>query len=115
MVGFLHVFANMQMKLSQVFHTYRVLQYIQTPIEWSNPIDWTCYLVLHFYTKHVLISSFFMLATNSHFCFVQDSSQIDLLKELMDLQKDMVVMLLSLLEGRHSFPPLHQTYYEKLL
>ncbi|KAJ8393523.1 hypothetical protein AAFF_G00059960 [Aldrovandia affinis] len=44
-VGFLHVFANMQMKLSQ------------------------------------------------------DSSQIKLLKELMDLQKDMVVMLLSLLEG----------------
>uniref|UniRef100_A0A3Q3BKC6 Ryanodine receptor 3 n=1 Tax=Kryptolebias marmoratus TaxID=37003 RepID=A0A3Q3BKC6_KRYMA len=44
-VGFLHVFANMQMKLSQ------------------------------------------------------DSSQIELLKELMDLQKDMVVMLLSLLEG----------------
>lgn len=31
---------------------------------------------------------------------VQDSSQIDLLKELMDLQKDMVVMLLSMLEGR---------------
>ncbi|XP_009293048.2 ryanodine receptor 3 isoform X1 [Danio rerio] len=44
-VGFLHVFANMQMKLSQ------------------------------------------------------DSSQITLLKELMDLQKDMVVMMLSLLEG----------------
>ncbi|XP_051500982.1 ryanodine receptor 3 [Myxocyprinus asiaticus] len=44
-VGFLHVFANMQMKLSQ------------------------------------------------------DSSQIELLKELMDLQKDMVVMMLSLLEG----------------
>ncbi|KAK7907584.1 hypothetical protein WMY93_016196 [Mugilogobius chulae] len=44
-VGFLHVFANLQMKLSQ------------------------------------------------------DSSQIELLKEVMDLQKDMVVMLLSLLEG----------------
>nr|XP_023658007.1 ryanodine receptor 3 [Paramormyrops kingsleyae] len=44
-VGFLHVFANMQMKLSQ------------------------------------------------------DSSQIKLLKELLDLQKDMIVMLLSLLEG----------------
>ncbi|XP_041921605.1 ryanodine receptor 2 isoform X1 [Alosa sapidissima] len=44
-VGFLHVFAHMQMKLSQ------------------------------------------------------DSSQIDLLKDLMDLQKDMVVMLLSMLEG----------------
>ncbi|KAM9224986.1 ryanodine receptor 1 isoform 1-T1 [Dugong dugon] len=29
----------------------------------------------------------------------QDSSQIELLKELLDLQKDMVVMLLSLLEG----------------
>uniref|UniRef100_A0A3Q3GQL7 Ryanodine receptor 3 n=1 Tax=Labrus bergylta TaxID=56723 RepID=A0A3Q3GQL7_9LABR len=44
-VGFLHVFANMQMKLSQ------------------------------------------------------DSSQIELLKELLDLQKDMIVMMLSLLEG----------------
>ncbi|XP_072768841.1 ryanodine receptor 2 [Nerophis lumbriciformis] len=44
-VGFLHVFAHMQMKLSQ------------------------------------------------------DSRQIDLLKELMDLQKDMVVFLLSMLEG----------------
>ncbi|XP_031717451.1 ryanodine receptor 3 isoform X2 [Anarrhichthys ocellatus] len=44
-VGFLHVFANMQMKLSQ------------------------------------------------------DASQIELLKQLMDLQKDMIVMLLSLLEG----------------
>ncbi|CAB1343729.1 unnamed protein product [Coregonus sp. 'balchen'] len=44
-VGFLHVFAHMQMKLSQ------------------------------------------------------DSSQIELLKELMDLQKEMVVMLLSMLEG----------------
>ncbi|KAM4597636.1 ryanodine receptor 2-like, partial [Polymixia lowei] len=44
-VGFLHVFAHMQMKLSQ------------------------------------------------------DSRQIELLKELMDLQKDMVVMLLSMLEG----------------
>nr|XP_032804165.1 ryanodine receptor 2-like isoform X12 [Petromyzon marinus] len=44
-VGFLHVFAHMQMKLSQ------------------------------------------------------DASQIELLKELLDLQKDMVVMLLSLLEG----------------
>lgn len=32
----------------------------------------------------------------------QDSSQIELLKELMDLQKDMVVMLLSMLEGRHA-------------
>lgn len=31
---------------------------------------------------------------------LQDSSQIELLKELMDLQKDMVVMLLSMLEGK---------------
>uniref|UniRef100_A0A8C3EWR4 Ryanodine receptor 3 n=1 Tax=Corvus moneduloides TaxID=1196302 RepID=A0A8C3EWR4_CORMO len=52
-VGFLHVFANMQMKLSQVFSTL----------------------------------------------IVMDSAQIELLKELLDLLKDMVVMLLSLLEG----------------
>ncbi|KAI5618783.1 ryanodine receptor 2 isoform X1 [Silurus asotus] len=31
--------------------------------------------------------------------YIQDSSQIELLKELMDLLKDMVVMLLSMLEG----------------
>lgn len=34
-------------------------------------------------------------------CCVQDLSQMELLKELMDLLKDMVVMLLSLLEGRN--------------
>jgi len=34
--------------------------------------------------------------------FLQDSSQIELLKALMDLQKDMVVMLLSMLEGRRN-------------
>lgn len=31
---------------------------------------------------------------------MQDSKQIKLLKELMDLQKDMVVFLLSMLEGK---------------
>lgn len=31
--------------------------------------------------------------------FYKDSSQIELLKELLDLQKDMIVMMLSLLEG----------------
>ncbi|TRY95484.1 hypothetical protein DNTS_003975, partial [Danionella cerebrum] len=31
--------------------------------------------------------------------YIQDSSQIELLKALMDLQKDMVVLLLSMLEG----------------
>lgn len=36
--------------------------------------------------------------------WLQDASQIELLKELMDLQKDMVVMLLSLLEGRSLNP-----------
>uniref|UniRef100_A0A8C0ZIJ0 Ryanodine receptor 2 n=1 Tax=Cyanistes caeruleus TaxID=156563 RepID=A0A8C0ZIJ0_CYACU len=54
-VGFLHVFAHMQMKLSQV-------------------------------------SFCFTFSFISHY-------QIELLKELMDLQKDMVVMLLSMLEG----------------
>ncbi|KYO42522.1 hypothetical protein Y1Q_0016287 [Alligator mississippiensis] len=54
-VGFLHVFAHMMMKLAQM----------RPP---AGPRD-------------------------------GDSSQIGLLKELLDLQKDMVVMLLSLLEG----------------
>ena len=35
---------------------------------------------------------------------LQDSSQIELLKELMDLQKDMIVMMLSLLEGEGLHP-----------
>lgn len=38
---------------------------------------------------------------NSPCALFQDSSQIGLLKELLDLQKDMVVMLLSLLEGSY--------------
>lgn len=42
------------------------------------------------------------MLSSSYLCFFsQDSSQIDLLKELMDLQKDMVVMLLSMLEGNN--------------
>ncbi|XP_031429541.1 ryanodine receptor 1b isoform X8 [Clupea harengus] len=64
-VGFLHVFAHMMMKLAQM-HPDPGLQ-IGDPF-WSR--------------------------THS-----EDSSQIGLLKELLDLQKDMVVMLLSLLEG----------------
>uniref|UniRef100_A0A8B9CTT6 Ryanodine receptor 2 n=1 Tax=Anser brachyrhynchus TaxID=132585 RepID=A0A8B9CTT6_9AVES len=56
-VGFLHVFAHMQMKLSQSHSAHEQQAYNR------------------------------------------DSSQIELLKELMDLQKDMVVMLLSMLEG----------------
>ena len=31
------------------------------------------------------------------------SSQLDLLKELLNLQKDMVIMMLSMLEGNHDF------------
>uniref|UniRef100_A0A9J8B7I3 Ryanodine receptor 3 n=1 Tax=Cyprinus carpio carpio TaxID=630221 RepID=A0A9J8B7I3_CYPCA len=40
-----------------------------------------------------------MMPLNNKCHLFQDSSQIELLKELMDLQKDMVVMMLSLLEG----------------
>ena len=32
--------------------------------------------------------------------------QIELLRELMKLQKDMIIMLLSMLEGRTAMPPL---------
>uniref|UniRef100_A0A2K6F9M5 Ryanodine receptor 2 n=1 Tax=Propithecus coquereli TaxID=379532 RepID=A0A2K6F9M5_PROCO len=39
------------------------------------------------------------IISNTICSYFQDSSQIELLKELMDLQKDMVVMLLSMLEG----------------
>ncbi|XP_064208546.1 ryanodine receptor 1-like isoform X4 [Anguilla rostrata] len=68
-VGFLHVFAHMMMKLAQTGSAPGDLrvEHSQSPI-----------------LKHHEIS---------------DSSQIGLLKELLDLQKDMVVMLLSLLEG----------------
>ncbi|XP_046719892.1 ryanodine receptor 1-like isoform X1 [Silurus meridionalis] len=66
-VGFLHVFAHMMMKLAQSkMH----------PDPGLRNGD-------HFWSK-------------TH---PEDSSQIGLLKELLDLQKDMVVMLLSLLEG----------------
>ncbi|XP_069042527.1 ryanodine receptor 1 isoform X6 [Lepisosteus oculatus] len=64
-VGFLHVFAHMMMKLAQMH-----------PAPGLRNGD-------HFWSR-------------SH---SEDSSQIGLLKELLDLQKDMVVMLLSLLEG----------------
>ncbi|XP_023662899.1 ryanodine receptor 1b isoform X3 [Paramormyrops kingsleyae] len=64
-VGFLHVFAHMMMKLAQM-HPDPGLR--NADLFWSR--------------KHS-----------------EDSRQIGLLKELLDLQKDMVVMLLSLLEG----------------
>lgn len=48
-------------------------------------------------------STLSLAGVNSAFVFPdQDSSQIELLKELLDLQKDMVVMMLSLLEGSPS-------------
>ncbi|KAJ8342366.1 hypothetical protein SKAU_G00322940 [Synaphobranchus kaupii] len=64
-VGFLHVFAHMMMKLAQM-HSDPGLR--NGDRFWSRAHS-------------------------------EDSSQIGLLKELLDLQKDMVVMLLSLLEG----------------
>lgn len=48
-------------------------------------------------------AAFAVTVSNATCCSFQDSSQIELLKELMDLQKDMVVMLLSMLEGRLGF------------
>lgn len=54
------------------------------------------------FTHHTLRILFSLLPIFVSLCvlaFLQDSSQIGLLKELLDLQKDMVVMLLSLLEG----------------
>ncbi|KAL4647687.1 ryanodine receptor 1-like isoform X1 [Arapaima gigas] len=64
-VGFLHIFAHMMMKLAQMH---------PDPGQRNADFFWN----------------------RSHY---EDSSQIGLLKELLDLQKDMVVMLLSLLEG----------------
>ncbi|XP_077336635.1 ryanodine receptor 1 isoform X4 [Lithobates pipiens] len=64
-VGFLHVFAHMMMKLAQM------------------PQNGGLRNGDHFKSRF----------------YPEDSSQIGLLKELLDLQKDMVVMLLSLLEG----------------
>ena len=43
------------------------------------------------------------------FYYLQDSRQIELLKELMDLHKDMVVFLLSMLEGKMSKYPAFYT------
>ncbi|XP_069500422.1 ryanodine receptor 1 isoform X4 [Ambystoma mexicanum] len=70
-VGFLHVFAHMMMKLAQMPKNGGLRNgpsFGTGPPLFSDPS-------------------------------LQDSSQIGLLKELLDLQKDMVVMLLSLLEG----------------
>lgn len=47
----------------------------------------------------MLLCLLFVCGLLSDLALLQDSSQIGLLKELLDLQKDMVVMLLSLLEG----------------
>lgn len=47
-------------------------------------------------------------------CPIQDSSQIELLKELMDLLKDMVVMLLSMLEGMHKLHFTAVAYWNRL-
>lgn len=51
--------------------------------------------------SHCFLHCFFVFC--SVLAFLQDSSQIGLLKELLDLQKDMVVMLLSLLEGKYCY------------
>ncbi|KAM9808663.1 ryanodine receptor 2 isoform 4-T4 [Syngnathus typhle] len=75
-VGFLHVFAHMQMKLSQVSPIVTFRRHAET---------------LHF--------KFTPFSALNVFVCVQDSRQIELLKELMDLQKDMVIFLLSMLEG----------------
>ncbi|XP_056396363.1 ryanodine receptor 1 isoform X2 [Hyla sarda] len=64
-VGFLHVFAHMMMKLAQMPQNGGLR---------NGDRFWSRF-------------------------YPEDSSQIGLLKELLDLQKDMVVMLLSLLEG----------------
>lgn len=54
--------------------------------------------------NHILcIVLLFVLFLLVLFFLIQDSAQIELLKELLDLLKDMVVMLLSLLEGSSHF------------
>lgn len=56
-----------------------------------------------------------MMPLNIKCNLFQDSSQIELLKELMDLQKDMVVMMLSLLEGESFFSFKHHNGTSKRL
>ncbi len=69
--GFFHIFANLQMKLSQV----------------SNER----------FSMFFLITSCISLAVM--YCLCQDPEQMEFLRELMDLQKEMVTLLLSMLEG----------------
>ncbi|ELW68100.1 Ryanodine receptor 2 [Tupaia chinensis] len=95
-VGFLHVFAHMQMKLSQRSFSKCRFHGSERPVshQSTDPAfpGW--------------IRAAEALGVPSLGCGEPvfsssrtDSSQIELLKELMDLQKDMVVTLLSMLEG----------------
>lgn len=45
------------------------------------------------------VGGFLFLFANMQEKLSKHSSQVDLLKELLNLQKDMVVMMLSMLEG----------------
>lgn len=51
------------------------------------------------------VGGFLFLFANMQDKLSKHSSQVDLLKELLNLQKDMVIMMLSMLEGRHVRAP----------
>lgn len=49
------------------------------------------------------VGGFLFLFANMQDKLSKHSSQLDLLKELLNLQKDMVIMMLSMLEGKMIF------------
>ncbi len=53
------------------------------------------------------VGGFLFLFANMQDKLSKHSSQVDLLTELLNLQKDMVIMMLSMLEGQHF---LHKCY-----
>jgi hypothetical protein len=54
------------------------------------------------YAKKIITSKIFFIHRSIINFIYQDPMQIDLLRELIKLQKDMIIMLLSMLEGNRN-------------
>lgn len=64
-----------------------------------------CYRIMRFFFIRLwdAVGGFLFLFANMQEKLSKHSSQVDLLKELLNLQKDMVVMMLSMLEGIYGY------------
>ena len=61
--------------------------------------EWNADFVVIFFRLWDAVGGFLFLFANMQDKLSKHSSQVDLLKELLNLQKDMVIMMLSMLEG----------------